>query len=477
MVYSSMLFVFFFLTLSLLSQVIFKKPKGKNIALLVFSLVFYCWSGLGALVFLLVTVLIAWFFGLLIQVAGDEKRKKKFLIPALVIELALVLFFGYRGFFMGLTQKLFQVPQAIPETIVPLGAAYYMLQLISYLVDVYRGEVRAQTKYWVLLTYAGLFHLSLGGPVVRYTEIRKDLLRRRTRRADISSGISRFTIGLAKNTILAQSLTTLADQLLGQELGMLTTQTALGIWIGVLVYGLSVYFTLASYADMAIGMGRLCGLRYPEQFDHPFTAYTIADFWSKWQMSVISFFTDYLHDPLGNVEGKAWKECLSLIGVWLLIGLWCGPSANWVLWAMYFCLLLILEQFALWRGLEKLPWGLRRCLTLVLVLLSFVLLRCQELSDIPLMAKGMIGLSKGGFASVATLMILVNNLPILIFGILAVTPLGTKLRTAMTARAENGGVMMVLDSLWEALHPVLLLILSAMAMTGYTSNPFLFFQF
>lgn len=477
MVYSSMLFVFFFLTLSLLSQIILKKPKGKNIALLVFSLVFYCWSGLSALIFLLVTVLVAWFFGLLIQVAAEEKRKKKYLVLSLGIELAIVLFFGYRGFFMGLTQKLFHVPQVIPETVVPLGAAYYMLQLISYLVDVYRGDVRAQSKYWILLTYAGMFHLCLGGPVVRYTQVRKDIMRRKTRRTDISSGISRFTIGLAKNAILAQSLSTLADQLLGQDLGLLNHQTALGIWVGLLVYGLSVYFTLASYADMAIGMGRLCGLHYPEQFDHPFTAYTVADFWSKWQMTTISFFTDYLHDPLGDVEGKVWKECLCLIGVWLLIGLWLGAGLNFVLWAMYFCLLLIMEQFVLWRGLEKLPWGLRRCLTLVLMLLSFVLLRCQDVSSIPVMAKSMIGLGKGGFGSVATLMILVNNLPILVLGILAVTPLGTKLRAAMTARAENGGAMMVLDSLWEALHPVLLLLLSAMAMTGNTTNPFLFFQF
>lgn len=477
MVYSGMLFVFFFLALNLLSQIILKTPKAKNIAMLVFSLIFYGWSGPGHLILLVVSVLIGWFFGLLIQVTQEEKKKKGFLAAALVLLVGIAVFFGYRGFFAEITQKFIKVPKEIPEVIMPVGVAFYLLQLISYLVDVYRGEVKAQTKFWILLTYASLFHLALGGPVVRYSEIRKDLLRRRTRLSDVSAGISRFTIGLAKKAILSESLAALADTLISADAELLAIQPALGVWLGLLSYGLGVYFTLSAYADMAIGMGKLCGLHYPEHFDYPFTAYTIADFWSKWQMTMVSFFADYLHDPLGDPEEKAWKEILMMTGLWLLIGLWLGAGWNYVLWAVFFLVLLVLETFVLWRLLEKLPWNLRRVLTLIFVLISFVLLRCEDLSLLPTMLKGMIGLGSGGLASKTALMTLVNNLPILLLGVAAATPLGTKLRALMTKKAEAGGAMMVIDSLWEALHPVLLLILSAMAMTGLTTNPFLFFQF
>ena len=314
MVYSGMLFVFFFLALNLLSQIILKTPKSKNIALLVFSLIFYVWGGPGHLVLMLGVVLIAWFFGLLLQVVREEKKKKGYLAVALVLIIGLVAFFGYRNFFAEITQKLFEVPEVIPQIIMPVGIAVYSLQMISYLVDVYRGEVKAQPKFWLLLTYASLFHLTLGGPVVRYADIRKEILRRRTRLSDVSAGISRFTIGLAKKTILAESLATVADSLLAVDVVLMENQPALGFWIGLVAYGLSLYFSLSAYADMAIGMGRLCGLKYPEHFDHPFTAYTIADFWSKWQMTLVSFFSDYLHDPLGDPEEKAWKEILMMAG-------------------------------------------------------------------------------------------------------------------------------------------------------------------
>lgn len=477
MVYSNMLFVFFFLVLSLLTQILLKTPKAKNIALLVFSLVFYGWNGPGQLVLLLCMVLIAWFFGLMLQIAQTERKKKGYLATALVILLGLVAFFGYRDFFSEITQKFFDTPKVIPPIVLPIGIAYYSLQLISYLVDVYRGEVRVQTKFWILLTYASLFHLSLGGPVVRYREVRKQLLHRKIRKADVSTGISRFTIGLAKQTILAASLASLADSLLVTDTALPTVMPALGYWLGLMSYGLSVYFSLSAYADMAIGMGRLCGLHYPEHFDYPFTAYTIGDFWSKWHMTTMKFFSDYLHDPLGDPERKAWKESLCMLGVWLLIGLWLGKGWNYILWAAFFFVLLILEDFLLWKVLEKIPWTLRRILSLVLILFSFVLLRYEDLSMLPTTLQAMIGIGTGGLLSKTVLMTLVNNLPILVFGIIAATPLGRKLRAYIAQKAESdGGVAMLLDSLWEALHPVLLLVLSAMAMTGLTTNPFLFFQ-
>lgn len=469
-----MLFVFFFLTAALASQLLLKTPKNKNIALLVFSLGFFACNGIGQLVLLLCMVAIAWFAGMLLQVAQSEKQKKGFLIGSLVLILGILVFFGYRQFFAEITNKLVKWPKAVPQIVMPLGMAYYSLGLISYLVDIYRGEIKAQTKYWLLLCYASLFPVSVGGPVVRYKEVRRCLFRRRTNLGSVSRGISRFTIGLAKASILAASLSAVAESILVEDTAMLALLPALSIWIGLLAYGLSVYLYLSAYADMAIGIGLMLGLVFPEQFNYPFMATSISDFWSRWQMTAVAFFRDYIHDPLG--DGAEKKEILILIGVWMLLGLWMGPGIGFILWAVFFLVLLILERFVLKNSLESLPGILGRVFTLLLVYISFVLLWCQDISLLPSMLKGMIGVTSGGLVSKASVLTLVNDLPILILGVAAVTPLGTMLRKKLTEKAQTSTAAMVADSLWEGLHPVLLLILSAMAMTGLTTNPFLFFQ-
>jgi alginate O-acetyltransferase complex protein AlgI len=466
MEFSSILFVCCFLALFLGSQLVLRTPKQKNIALLTFSLIFYGWNGPKYLLLLLGMVFLTWFGGLLIQAGKGGKRKP--LILSLVLLMALLAFFRYRGLICQATQSIFGTPSTIPSFLMPLGIAYYSLMLISYLLDVYSGNIRAEKKFWVFLLYGSLFHVAYGGPVVRYGDIQKQLGRRKLRGDDLSLGLSRFSIGLAKLTILAQTLSSLSDSLLDG-----TIQPALGAWLGLVCFALGWYFRLSGYADMAIGLGRLSGLRYPEQFDHPFMAYTIADFWSKCQMSVISFFEDYLSDPLGDVQGTGWKEILKMLGLWVLIGLWQGPGYNYLLWGLYFFLLLVLEQFILWRVLEKAPWVLRRIITLILVLLSFTLLRCEDLSLLPTLLQGLVGFR--GLVSKTVLMTLLNHLPILVLSIVAATPLGTLLRNGLAKKESSWAV--VLSSLWEALHPAVLLILSAMAMAGPTTDPFLFFQF
>jgi alginate O-acetyltransferase complex protein AlgI len=470
MEFSSILFVCCFLVLFLGTQLLLRTPKQKNIALLAFSLVFYGWNGPGYLLLLLAMAGLTWFGGLLIQNAKGGKEKRKLLGFFLVLLLALIAIFRYRGLICQVTRGIFGVPSDIPSFLMPLGIAYYSLMLISYLLDISQRTIRAEKRFWVFLLYGTLFHVAYGGPVVRYGDIQKQLGRRKLRGDDLSQGISRFSIGLAKLAILAQTLGTLSDTLLDG-----TMQPALGTWLGLVCFALCWYFRLSGYADMAIGLGRLSGLRYPEQFDHPFTAYTIADFWSKCQMSVISFFEDYLSDPIGDVQGTGWKEILKMLGVWLLIGLWQGAGLNYLIWAFYFWLLLILEQFILWRPLEKAPWVLRRVITLILVLLSFTLLRCEDLSLLPTLFKGLVGFR--GLVSKTVLMTILNHLPILVLSVVAATPLGTLLRSGLAKKGEERSWALVLSSLWEALHPALLLILSAMAMAGPTTDPFLFFQF
>jgi alginate O-acetyltransferase complex protein AlgI len=225
---------------------------------------------------------------------------------------------------------------------------------------------------------------------------------------------------------------------------------------------------------MGIGIGRMLGFSFPEHFDHPFTAYTISDFWSRWQITLVGFFQKYLSNPLGDTQKTGWKEILKMLGVWLLLGLWQGPSWSYVLWGLYFWALLVLEEFALWPFLEKAPWALRRILTQILVFLSFALLFCGELENLPALLLGLVG--RHGLVSKAFFTTLICQAPILILGIVAATNLGKRLRKKLSLMAKQGGPALVVDSLWEAIHPVALLLLSAMALAGVTSNPFLMIQ-
>ncbi len=477
MVFASMLFVFCFLTANLISQLVLKTAKAKNIAMLVFSLIFYSWSGPRYLFLLLAMVLICWVGALRIQRSPSKKERKRYLVLTIALCLAILGFFKYTGFFLSNVQAIFGVPEVIPTIVLPIGISFYTFQLISYVVDVYRREVPAQKKYWVLLLYASLFHQCIAGPIVRYQDINQDIIRRKATPAEISRGISRFTVGLAKKAILANGCAAIADAFFDVGAAELAAVPALGILLAAFAFTLQIYLDFSAYSDMAIGMGLMCGFHYKENFNYPYLSQSIGEFWRRWHISLGSFFRDYVYIPLGGNRCAVPRQILNLFVVWFLTGLWHGASWNFVLWGLFFGLLIGLERFLLADRLDRLPAPLKAFGVFLLVMFSWILFKFTDFGLLGIAIKGLFGLNGNGLTGVDVALAFKNNLFFLIFSTIAVTPLGKHLRNILGNLSRRNTACFWVNAVWEAAHPAVLLILSAMALAGDSYNPFLYFQF
>ena len=478
MVFSSMLFVFLFLPANLLSQILIRSPRGKNIAMLAFSLVFYSWAGPRYLLLLLGMVLICWLGALGIAGREDAGGRKAYLAVTVGLCLLILGVFKYTGFFLGNLQSLFGVPEVIPQIALPIGISFYTFQLISYVADVYRGEVKPQRRYWLLLLYASLFHQCIAGPIVRYRDVNRDLVRRRTKPEEISAGISRFAVGLAKKAVLANGCAVIADQLLVFDAGVLAATPAMGVLLGAFAFTLQIYLDFSAYSDMAIGMGLMCGLHYRENFDYPYMSGSITEFWRRWHISLSSFFRDYVYIPLGGSRCGTGRQLFNLFVVWSLTGMWHGASWNFILWGIYFGALLAIERFVLGKdGQRFLPQALRHGGVLILVAFSWIIFKYTDMALLGTAVKGLFGLNHNGFSSGSVTLLFKNNLFFLLVCVIAVTPLAKRAGERFRALAGRSEAVYMLYGVYQVVHPVLLLLLAAMALVGDSYNPFLYFQF
>ena len=470
MVFSSMLFVFVFLTLNLLSQILIKDVTGRNIAMLVFSLIFYSWAGPKYLVLLVGMAFICWAGA--IGIERIPSHRKAVLVTTITAALAILGVFKYTGFFLTTFQFFFGVPKVIPEIALPIGISFYTFQLISYVVDVYRRDVRAQRKYWIVLLYASLFHQC--GPIIRYADIESDLLVRNPSIDDISSGISRFTIGLAKKAILANGCASIADTFLLFNHDKLADIPSMGILLGVIMYTLQIYLDFSAYSDMAIGMGRMCGLHYKENFNYPYISDSVTEFWRRWHISLSSFFRDYVYIPMGGNRRGRKRQMINIFVVWALTGLWHGASWNFVIWGLYYGVLLTLERFVLKEQLEKLPKWAKHVILILLVMLGWMIFKFTDIRLLGTAFLGLFGLNGNGFINGNVAMTFVNNLFFILFCCIACTPVVKKIEDI----AERTGIKdKKIYKVWDVVHPVLFLILSAMALAGDSYNPFIYFRF
>lgn len=475
MVFSSLLFVFLFLALNLVSQAALRGVRKKNIAMLIFSMVFFSWAGPRYVILLLLDTALCWYFALRIE--KNPKRKKQYMTLCTVLLLAVLGVFKYTGFLLGNLQSLFGVPEVIPEIVLPIGISFYTFQLISYVTDVYRGEVPAQKKYWLLLLYASLFHQCIAGPIVRYRDVAHDIATRQVLPCEVSRGVSRFTVGLAKKAILANSVAVLADRWLPMTAEELSVIPTAGLWLGGLCYMLQIYLDFSAYSDMAIGMGLMCGFHYKENFNYPYIASSVTDFWRRWHISLSTFFRDYVYIPLGgNRRGKG-RQLLNLLIVWGLTGLWHGASWNYVLWGLYFFLFLAVEKFLLGERQKKIPAAVRHIAVLLIVYFCWVIFRFCDAAALGTAIQGLFG-NTAAAADMAVGLSLKNNIFLLAVACVACTPLAAALwHRCKAAAGERNGVVCVAAAVWEVIHPVVLLLLSAMALAGNSYNPFLYFQF
>ena len=475
MVFSSMLFVFFFLTLNLLSQILLKEAREKNVAMLIFSLIFYSWAGPKYLILLVGMTFICWIGAMLIE--SRRERAKIFLIITVVLCLTILGVFKYTGFFLGTFQAIFKVPEIIPEIALPVGISFYTFQLLSYVIDVYRGEVYPQRKFWMLLLYSSLFHQCIAGPIVRYKDIHSDLLRREPSKSGISAGISRFSVGLIKKAVLANGCAAIADTLLVMDKAQMKGTPSLGILMGVLAFTLQIYLDFSAYSDMAIGMGLMCGLHYKENFNYPYIASSITEFWRRWHISLSTFFRDYVYIPLGGNRLGEKRQIINLIIVWGLTGLWHGASWNFVLWGLYYCLLLCLERFVFAEKLERLPRAVKHVLVILLVMFGWSIFKFTDVSLVFRSLIGVFGLNGNGFYSSAVGLQFKNNAILLLVSIIACTPLIKKGKEWILENYEKNVILFWVYSIWDILHPVLFLVVSAMALVGDSYNPFIYFRF
>ena len=477
MIFSSLFFILFFLPV--FTFIYYKAPdiRRKNTVLLIFSLIFYAWGGLRYLVLLFAMTGAGWISALQIQkYTHDKKRRKFWLILSVAILLAVLGIFKYTGFFMGTLGTLFRQDWEILSFALPLGISFYTFKLISYLADVYQNKTPAENSYWIMLMYTGLFHHCMAGPIVRYSSIRTELTDRKTSPEAIAAGIYRFCIGLAKKSILADHCGALANSLMPLSSDLANTPAS-GIWLGALFYMLQIYLDFSAYSDMAIGLGWMIGFHYEENFNYPYIASSVKDFWKRWHISLSSFFRDYVYIPLGGSRCSVRRTTLNLLAVWALTGLWHGASWNYVLWGLYYFAFIVFEN---WRQKNQAkPWhpALNHVYTLAVVYVGWIFFRFESFSSLGTAFRGMFGLNHNGFTNAAVGIKLKNNIFFLIFAVIAVTPLFSRLRKYLENYLRSRGQSQVPVYAGKLVIAILLLILSIFALVGNSYSPFLYYQF
>lgn len=478
MVFSSLLFVFLFFAANIVVQALVPGIRKKNIVMLAFSLVFYAWAGPKYILLLLGMTFICWAGGMYIAYRARTHRQRKAALAVTVTLMLLILcIFKYTGFFLQNLQLLTGFPKVIPQIALPIGISFYTFQLLSYVVDVYREDVEPQEKYWLLLLYASLFHQCIAGPIVRYKDVNDDILHRQVKRSEVDRGITRFAVGLAKKAVLANGCAGIADTLLATTPDAMAGIPALGVWLGGLAYMLQIYLDFSAYSDMAIGMGLMCGFHYKENFNYPYVANSITDFWRRWHISLSTFFRDYVYIPLGGNRCSRNRQIFNMFVVWALTGMWHGASWNFILWGLYFFVFLVLEKYALRDSLPRWNPVLRHAAVLLVIYFSWMIFHFTDMSVLGTALKGLFGLNGNGLSNMTASLQFKNNIFFLLFACIAVTPLGTKLTCILNNAAKRSKAALVVWSCWKVLCPLLMLVLSMMALAGDSYNPFLYFRF
>lgn len=470
--------MFFFLVLNILSQVFLKDTRSKNIAMLIFSLVFYSWGGPRYLLLLMGMAAISWIGAICIERTRTKTGHKAAMIITVAACLAILAIFKYTGFFLTTVKNIVGVPKVIPEIALPIGISFYTFQLISYVVDVYRRDTEAQRSYWMLLLYASLFHQCIAGPIVRYKDVITDLEKRKTKTSEISRGVSRFSIGLAKKAILANGCASLADSLLQGTAAEMAAVPATGVMLSSLAYMLEIYLDFSAYSDMAIGMGLMCGLHYKENFNYPYISRSVTEFWRRWHISLSMFFRDYVYIPLGGSRCSLRRQIFNLIVVWSLTGLWHGASWNFVIWGLGYGVLLMIERYVIGKDRWKnVPAPVSHLVVLLIVYVGWILFRFTDRASLATVLKGLFCLNGNAFTSTSVAITFKNYIFFLIFCCVACTPLGVNLMNWIRQTARNADRLHIVLAAWDVIYPTALLILSAMALAGDSYNPFLYFQF
>ncbi len=472
MVFSNLFFIYLFLPLNLILYYAVPNKTWKNVVLLLFSLFFYSWGEPVWVFLLMLTAFLDYTWAKCIEyfnLTGQQRRKKMALIASLVFDLGMLGVFKYSGFVVENINLLTGFSLPVPQIALPIGISFYTFQTISYVLDVYRGQVAAQKRYYKYLMYLSSYHQLVAGPIVRYSDVAAEIENRTVSAQDFSEGITRFCLGLTKKVVVANVAGSLAGNYLDADLASLSVA---GAWFGVLLYTLQIYYDFSAYSDMAIGLGRMFGFHYHQNFNYPYIAKSVTEFWRRWHISLSSFFRDYVYIPLG---GKYRHQIFNICVVWFLTGLWHGASWNFILWGVFYGALLIVEKLGLLKVLEKIPSVFSHFYLLFLTLIGWTIFYTTDLGKLGGYFGVMFGLSSNALSDPQLSITFMNNLFWLIAAVLFCMPI-TQLvkRWAQAQRSEGvrAGISIV-----NAIMNVMLLFVCTAMLVGDSYNPFLYFRF
>ncbi len=466
MVFSSTIFLCVYLPLVLLGYYICPK-KGRNLFLLIASLVFYAWGEPKYVFLMIFSILVNYIFGRLMDKnRGRQKRLKLMLVLSVVIDIGLLSVFKYTDFIITNVNAIFGANFDLLNIALPIGISFYTFQAMSYTIDVYRDDVRVQKNLIDFGMYITMFPQLIAGPIVRYADVQDQLAERSVTTADFSEGVMRFVVGLGKKVLLANQMGAVWSEIyaLGGDV------SALMAWTGAIAYTFQIYFDFSGYSDMAIGLGRMFGFKFPENFRYPYQSVSITDFWRRWHITLSTWFKEYLYIPLGGNRRGLTRQALNLLIVWSLTGFWHGAGWNFVMWGLYYFVILFIEKLFLLKALDKLPKFFRHVYALLLIIIGWVIFASDDVSVLLPYLGSMFGANGAiGGMDVYTLL---TKAVLLIICCIASTELPKKLFLS-AAGAMNEKAAFTLKSVLT----IALLALSMILLIGDSYNPFLYFRF
>lgn len=462
MVFTSISFIYYFLPLLLICYFVVPK-KFRNIILLMFSVLFYFYGEPKYILLMLIEVLISYVVGLLI----DKYKNKNILIIGIFIHVLLFGIFKYFNFVIINVNNLFHSNLNLLNVVLPIGISFYTFQIISYEIDVYNKKVNVQSNILKYFLYVFLFPQLIAGPIVRYQDVNNEIDNRNVTFEMFANGLRRFIIGLSKKVIIANNLGELCNIYLN-----LGDKSVLFTWIFAISYMLQIYFDFSGYSDIAIGLGKMLGFNFPENFNYPYMAKSITDFWRRWHMTLSSWFRDYVYIPLGGNKKGVLKQIRNILIVWSLTGLWHGASWNFIVWGLYFGILLILEKFILKKYFSNVPKFIKCIYTLFLVMISFVIFQGDNLSNDFNIIKGLFGLNGELFINNVTLYYLKGYVLFIVLGVIG----STNYVKNLVIKISNGKGKKIINIL-EPIYLLILLIIVTMYLIDSSYNPFLYFRF
>lgn len=467
MIFADLFFLYVFMAACFIAYFVSRKTVYRNWVLIVFSLIFYAWGEPVWVFLLLGSVGINFGAGLLIEKWRDTKKATITMALAVIFDICVLLFFKYTGFFVENFNAISPVDLPVPKIVMPIGISFFTFQILSYVIDCYWGTIKVQRSFPKLLMYISMFPQLVAGPIVRYSVIEKEIDDRKITMSDISDGITRICVGLGKKVILANNLSVIVDSFFKN--GNLGELSVLGTWYTVIVYAMQVYFDFSGYSDIAIGIGRIFGFHFDENFNYPFISKNITEFWQRWHISLGTFFRDYvLYLP---IFGKR-RKYLNLFLVWFCTGFWHGASWNYIIWGLYFGVFILIERMIGAKRLKKIPLVITHIYSKLVIIVGFGIFYFVDFGKLTTFLGNLIGLNGNSLTDKISLQSMTANLWLFIACIIFCLPVIPFIKKKM-----EEAKLAVLFGAGQTVFNVAAFVMSSILLVNATNNPFIYWQF